>query len=112
MQQEEPKKPAAKASRQHAFKGKDAKQRDENADQPKVNDNQAPAEEDASAKPSVAPKPFLKRKTKTMQPAKINWKTKSRIDCWGDQSKSNNKKEVISPPQKLPPPEKSLLQAQ
>ena len=37
--------------------------------------------------PAVKPKPFLKRKTKTMQPAKINWKTKSRIDCWGGQSK-------------------------
>ena len=62
-----------------------------------------------------------------MQPAKINWKTKSRIDCWGGQSSkpstlasaatsaSNNLNQkrvgdVTSPPQKGP--EKTLIEAQ
>jgi len=31
---------------------------------------------------SKSPKPFLKRKTKKMEPTKINWKRKPRIDCW------------------------------
>ena len=57
-----------------------------------------------------APKPFLKRKTMTMQPAKINWKTKSRIDCWGGASKTS-KKELISS-QKFPQPHKTLIEAQ
>ena len=30
----------------------------------------------------VVTKPFLKRKTKTMKAQKVNWNTKSRIDCW------------------------------
>lgn len=29
-------------------------------------------------------KPFLKRKTIAVKPAKINWQTKSKIDCWNN----------------------------
>ena len=46
-----------------------------------------------------------------MQPAKIKWKTKSRIDCWNEAKSSNNKKDVISPSQKANPA-KTLIQAQ
>jgi len=57
-----------------------------------------------------APKPFLKRKLKTMQPTKINWKAKSKLDCWNAEAKSTTgKKDVASPPQTH---EKTLLEAQ
>jgi hypothetical protein len=29
-------------------------------------------------------KPFLKRKTLAIKPKKINWQTKSKIDCWNN----------------------------
>ena len=70
----------------------------------------AQVEDDPKEMGGKAPKPFLKRKTMTMQPAKINWKTKSRIDCWGGASKTS-KKELI-PSQKLPPHQKTLIEAQ
>jgi len=60
------------------------------------------------------PKPFLKRKTKTMQPAKINWKAKSKLDCWNADSKETKgtKREFASPPQKEPLlDEKTLIES-
>ena len=51
-----------------------------------------------------------------MQPAKINWKTKSRIDCWGGAAKTQPpvaqqlKREIASPAQRGP--EKTLIEQQ
>ena len=58
----------------------------------------------------------MKRKTKTMQPAKINWKAKSKLDCWNADAKdTKGKKDVTSPPQKssnVSGSEKTLMEAQ
>ena len=45
------------------------------------NNVQAEAVEDDSK----TTKPFLKRKTKSIKPKRINWQTKSKIDCWNNQ---------------------------
>jgi len=52
-----------------------------------------------------------------MQPAKINWKAKSKLDCWNAEAKeaktTTTTKQVVSPPQKTPmPPEKTLIEQQ
>ena len=70
---------------------------------PEVEEESQPAKdtniiEEAANDGAKKPKPFLKRKTKTMQPAKINWKAKSKLDCWNADSKEpKGKKEFASP---------------
>ena len=106
-----------KSTRKFGEKPQTAKERamarDDTAAETPSNNDKPPtsnlAEEDSMTKPKNAPKPFLKRKTKTMQPAKINWKAKSRLDCW---NAGSNKREVVSPPQKAPPAEKTQIEMQ
>ena len=49
-----------------------------------------------------------------MQPAKINWKAKSKLDCWNADAKdAKGKKDQPSPMAKNPPAEeKTLIETQ
>lgn len=75
---------------QHAFKSKkkEPQPKDEAVPETTQPDEQQRPTDDNDQANKAKPKPFLKRKTKTMQPAKINWKPKSRIDCWNGASKT------------------------
>jgi hypothetical protein len=61
---------------------------------PKVfvfNENLEEVRQDDVPKPPPQPKNFLKRKSKSVKPQKVDWKVKKRIDCWLPKEKMKKK---------------------
>lgn len=61
---------------------------------PKVfvfDENQEEVRQDDTPKEPVQPKQFLKRKSKSVKPQKVDWKVQRRIDCWLPKEKMKKK---------------------